>query len=109
MVLRGAMTDRRWFDAWPVPLAKRPGNGYLEGTGGGMDAITYDAYLEREEFITADEYLRRYERGEIDPKRTRIVPATLGKGDFGGFMVELETPRYRVAFPEMRAGDPYGW
>ena len=60
----------------------------------------YDMFLETEEFITAEEYLRRRESGEIDPQKTRIVPPSIGTGSFGGFMVKLDTPRYRSVFSQ---------
>jgi hypothetical protein len=63
-----------------------------------MTPLTYETILEKEEFITAEEYLRRHERGEIDPMKTRIVPPDIDTGREGGFMVQLEVPRYRAAF-----------
>ena len=60
----------------------------------------YDAFLETEEFITAEEYLRRRERGEIDPLKIRIVPPDIKTGSFGGFMVKLDAPRYRPVWQE---------
>ena len=60
----------------------------------------YDAYLETEEFITADEYLRRSKSGEIDPLKTRIIPPDIKTGSFGGFAVKLDVPRYRPAWPK---------
>ena len=64
---------------------------------------TYDMFLETEEYITAEEYLRRRASGEIDPRKTRIVPARIGTGSFGGFAVKLEVPRYRPAFDKKAA------
>lgn len=64
-----------------------------------MSYPSYDTFLETEEFITAGEYLKRRERGEIAPKNVRIVPADLNTGSFGGFMVKLKTPRYKVDIP----------
>ena len=63
-------------------------------------AKTYDTYLETEEFITAEEYLRRRKKGEINPKKTRIVPPDIRTGSFGGFAIKLDMPRYRPAFGE---------
>ena len=58
----------------------------------------YDAVLETEEYISADEYLRRRERGEIDPRKVRYALQSPDGKEFGGFWVKLPTPRYRVAF-----------
>ncbi len=55
-----------------------------------------DTFLETEEFITAEEYLKRRERGEINPANVRIAPANLETGSFGGFIVKLDKPRYRT-------------
>ena len=63
----------------------------------GMSQI-YDTYLETEEFITSEEYLRRRERGDIDPRKTRIVPPNIKTGSFGGFAIKLDIPRYRPVF-----------
>lgn len=66
-----------------------------------MSYPSYDTVLETEEFITAEEYVKRRERGEIDPKEVRIVPADISAGSFGGFMVKLKTPRYRATITPM--------
>jgi len=59
---------------------------------------TYDMILETEEFITADEYLRRREKGEIDPRKIRIAPPAFDTDSFGGFAVKLDLPRYKPAW-----------
>jgi hypothetical protein len=64
-----------------------------------VNVITYDTFLEQEEFITAAEYLRRRKRGEINPMHVRVVLPDLKTGNFGGFAVRLETPRYRILAP----------
>lgn len=74
-----------------------------------MSYPSYDTVLETEEFITAEEYLKRRERGEIDSKDVRIVPADINTGSFGGFMVKLKTPRYKVTIPPMKEEGSYGW
>lgn len=61
-----------------------------------MYAPTLETFLETEEFISAEEYLRRRKSGEINPASVRVVPADMNTGDFGGFMVKLPVPRYRV-------------
>ena len=63
-----------------------------------MTTITYDAFLEKEEFITAEEYLQRRARGEINPMKTDIVPPDLNTGSRGGVRVTRDQPRYRAAF-----------
>lgn len=73
-----------------------------------MPNSTFDTYLKTEEFITAEEYLRRRERGEINPNDVRIVLADMEKGTFGGFRVKLKTPEYRVLIPK-ETGNRYGW
>lgn len=61
----------------------------------------FNTVVETEEFITAEEFLRRRENGEINPADVRYVPDS-GREDepFGGFMVRLRTPRYRVDIPQ---------
>lgn len=66
---------------------------------------TYDTFLEKEEFVTAEEFLRRRERGEVQPGDARYVPHVPGGPQFGGFMVKLKTPRYRVDVPSKK---PFG-
>ena len=61
---------------------------------------TYDAFLEEKEFITAEEFLQRREHGEMDPLRTTIAAPDLATGRPGGFIVELDIPRYKPAFKE---------
>ena len=58
-----------------------------------------ETYLETEEFISADEYLRRRKAGQINPADVRIAPAQMGQEGFGGFLVKLKQPRYRVPTP----------
>lgn len=55
-----------------------------------------ETYLETEEFVTADEFLRRRERGEVNPADVRIAPPDFQRGTFGGFYVKLKNPRYQV-------------
>ena len=65
--------------------------------------------LETEEFVTAEEYLRRRERGEIHPSDVRYVSQYPGY-PFGGFMIKLKTPRYKVDINQSKpAEDCYGW
>ena len=56
-----------------------------------------DTILETEEFITAEEYMRRREAGEINPSEVRYAQGNPESGYVGGFWVKLKTPRYRVA------------
>ena len=69
-------------------------------------APTLDTFLETEEFITAEEYLKRRERGEINPANVRIAPANLETGSFGGFIVK---PRYRTKLAPITKGFSYGF
>ncbi len=56
-----------------------------------------DLILEREETITAQEYLRRRERGEIDPKDVTILHPVLGAPlSPDAFRVKLKRPRYKL-------------
>lgn len=57
---------------------------------------------ETEEYITAKEYLNRREAGEIDPRKVRYASFDPRTGAPGGFYVQLETPRYKVAFPKVK-------
>lgn len=53
--------------------------------------MTYDDLsLETEEYITAEEYLRRRANNELDPAKLRYA------FDRPGFYVKLDKPRYRV-------------
>lgn len=69
---------------------------------------TYDMYLKTEEFITAEEYLERRKRGEIDSTDVRIVPADITTGSMGGFIVKLKTPEYAPTLPKKKEPS-YGW
>lgn len=69
---------------------------------------SYDTFLETEEFITAEEYLKRRERGEINPLDVRIAQADMNTGSLGGFMVKLKNPRYKVAIPPMKEENLHG-
>ena len=72
-------------------------------------APTLDTVLETEEFITAEEYMRPRERGEINPADVRYVPNYPGS-QFGGFMIKLKRPRYKVNVKQDKpVGDCYGW
>jgi hypothetical protein len=53
-----------------------------------------DMFLEKEEFITAAEYVRRVENGTINPADVKIV-APCAEHPWGGFKVRLKTPRYK--------------
>jgi hypothetical protein len=68
-----------------------------------MRHATYEDYVEYEEFITVEEYFRRRASGKLDPMSVRISPPDIRTGDFGGFMVKLDTPRYR---PPQRRSKP---
>ena len=70
---------------------------------------TLDTFLETEEFITAEEYLKRRERGEINPADVRIVQADMSTGSLGGFMVKLKTPRYKSILRPFNEENHYGW
>ena len=60
--------------------------------------------LETEEFVTAEEYLRRRDRGEIHPSDVRYVSQYPGY-PFGGFMIKLKQPRYKVNLEQLGATD----
>jgi hypothetical protein len=74
-----------------------------------MPTQTYDTFFEKEELITAEEYLRRRERGEIEPGTVRIAPPDLSTGSLGGFIVKLKTPRYKAALRPCDKGHSYAW
>ena len=61
--------------------------------------MTFDMALETEEFVTAEEFLRRRERGEINPAEVRYVFDQPGE-PFGGFRIKLKQPRYKVNIPQ---------
>jgi len=68
-----------------------------------------DTILETEEFITAEEYMRRREAGEINPADVRYVSNYPGN-QFGGFMIKLKLPRYKVNVKQDKpVGNCYGW
>ena len=72
-------------------------------------APTLDTALETEEFVTAEEFLRRREHGEITPADVRYVPQYPGT-PFGGFMIKLKPPRYKVDINQSKpAEDCCGW
>lgn len=74
-----------------------------------MNNTTYDAYLVTEEFITAEEYLKRRERGEITPSDVRIVQPDIRTGQLGGFMVKLKQPVYKTDFKPVTPVSHYVW
>lgn len=74
-----------------------------------MSNPTFDTYLKTEEFITADEYLRRRKKGEINPNDVRIVLADINTGSLGGFVVKLKTPEYRISLPKLKEEYAHGW
>ena len=55
--------------------------------------------------MTAEEFLRRRERGEVQPGDARYVPHVPGGPDFGGFMIKLKKPRYRVMIDNSPIGE----
>lgn len=55
-----------------------------------------ETFLETEEFVTAEEFLHRRERGEINPADVRYASGNPETGYIGGFWVKLKQPRYRV-------------
>lgn len=57
---------------------------------------TYDSVLETEEYLTAEEYLKRRERGEIDPAKIRYATHDPKTGASGGFWLKLDRPRYKT-------------
>ena len=59
--------------------------------------LGYDSILMTEEYITPEEYIDRFTRGEIDPSTVRYADCDPETGRLGGFWVRLKTPRYRVA------------
>jgi hypothetical protein len=74
-----------------------------------MTEQTYETFLEKEEFITAEEYLRRRALGEIASENVRIVSPDIKTGSLGGFLVKLETPRYRVQLEPAKNRGRYVW
>lgn len=58
----------------------------------------YETFLETEEKISPEEFLKRRESGLVDANDVRFVPPTGAKNDFGSFAVKLNTPRYNVDF-----------
>ena len=63
--------------------------------------------IEDEEWISADEYLRRFAAGQIDPAKVR--PALRPpKGRIGGFIVKLDQPRFISPAKATRREEPYG-
>ncbi|WP_419492535.1 hypothetical protein [Desulfovibrio sp.] len=69
-------------------------------------APTLDTVLEMEEFVTAEEFIRRRERGEINPADVRYVPYYPGQ-KFGGFMIKLKQPRYKVDIKQNKSTESY--
>lgn len=61
-----------------------------------------DMAMETEEYITAEEYMRRRKAGTVDAAKVRYALDNPVKGQIGGFYVKLDTPRYRVAIPAVR-------
>ena len=66
-----------------------------------VSSSIFDTIVETEEFLTAEEFLRRRERGEINPDDVRYVfDSGREEEPFGGFMVRLSVPRYTVDLPQ---------
>lgn len=61
-----------------------------------------DMALETEEYITAEEYMRRRNAGKVDSTKIRYALDNPVKGQIGGFYVKLDRPRYRVAIPSAK-------
>lgn len=55
-----------------------------------------DQALETEEYISAEEYMRRRSEGKIDPAKTRYADKNPKTGALGGFWVKLDKPRYNT-------------
>ena len=64
----------------------------------------FDMFLQKEEYISASEFLRRREAGEISPLDVEIV-APSSQLPFGGFKVKLKEPRYRTVTSVERCYD----
>lgn len=62
---------------------------------------TYDSVLETEEYLTAEEYLKRRERGEIDPAKIRYATHDPKTGASGGFWLKLDRPRYKTELQQI--------
>lgn len=66
-----------------------------------VSSSIFDTVVETEEFLTAEEFLRRRERGEINPEDVRyVLDSGREEEPFGGFMVRLPVPRYTVDLPQ---------
>ena len=63
--------------------------------------MTIDMSMETEEFITAEEYIRRHDAGELNPQDVRYATDNPKSGYIGGFYVKLKQPRYRIAVPSV--------
>ena len=63
--------------------------------------MTLDMAMETEEFITAEEYMRRREAGTIRTQDVRYAYGDPQTGYIGGFYVKLPQPRYKVSVPNM--------
>ncbi len=57
------------------------------------DALS--SVIETEEFVSPEDYLLLRKGGKLGKRKVRMVSANLETGDTGGFMIELETPRYK--------------
>lgn len=64
---------------------------------------TYDSVLQTEEYLTPEEYLKRREKGEIDPTKIRYASHDPKTGASGGFWLKLDRSRYRTDLPPATA------
>lgn len=65
---------------------------------------TYDTVLQREEYLSPEEYLRRRAKGEIDPAKIRYAAHDPKTGQGGGFGVKLDKPAYKTDLQSPTSG-----